>query len=113
MTLFQWIFGTLCAVIGLRYLIRMIQGDGSRLAAIFWGLLWAGAAVTIFRPGITAEIAAWMGIGRGADLVMYLGLLTGIGLTRYFYSRQRRLENVVTQLVRLEALSRGVRGGTA
>jgi len=105
MTLFQWIFGTLCAVIALRYLIRMIQGDGSRLAAIFWGLLWAGAAVTIFRPGITAEIAAWMGIGRGADLVMYLGLLAGIGISRYFYSRLRRLENAFTELVRHIAIN--------
>jgi len=110
MTLFQWIFGTLCAVIALRYLIRMIQGDGSRLAAIFWGLLWAGAAVTIFRPGITAEIAAWMGIGRGADLVMYLGLLAGIGVTRYFYTRYRRLDSLLTALVRERAISFATHG---
>jgi hypothetical protein len=100
MTLFQWIFGTLCAAIALRYFVRMAWGDGSRLAAIFWGLLWAGAAITIFRPGITAEVAAWMGIGRGTDLVMYLGLLAGIGVTRYFYSRHRRLEIYLTALVR-------------
>jgi hypothetical protein len=100
MTLFQWTFGTLCALVALRHVIRIVRGDGSRLAGIFWGLLWTGAAVTIFRPGVTGELAALFGIGRGADLVMYLGLLAGIGVTRYFYSRHRRLEIYLTALVR-------------
>ena len=104
MTLFQWIFGTLCALVALRHLVRLARGNGSRLAGMFWGLLWAGAAVTIFRPGVTGELAALFGIGRGADLVMYLGLLAGIVVTRYFYSRTRRLENLATELVRAEAI---------
>ena len=108
MTLFQWIFGTLCALVALRHLFRIARGDGSRLAGIFWGLLWAGAAVTIFRPGVTGELAALFGIGRGADLVMYLAVLAGIVVTRYFYSRTRRLENLVTQLIREEAIENAV-----
>ena len=108
MTLFQWIFGTLCALVALRYLVRLARGNGSRLAGMFWGLLWAGAAVTIFRPGVTGELAALFGIGRGADLVMYLAVLAGIVVTRYFYSRTRRLENLVTQLVREEAIENAV-----
>jgi hypothetical protein len=75
---------------------------------MFWGLLWAGAAVTIFRPGVTGELAALFGIGRGADLVMYLAVLAGIVVTRYFYSRTRRLENLVTQLIREEAIENAV-----
>jgi hypothetical protein len=108
MTLFQWIFGTLCALVALRHLVRLARGNGSRLAGMFWGLLWAGAAVTIFRPGVTGELAALFGIGRGADLVTYLGLLAGIVVTRYFYSRTRRLENLVTQLIREEAIENAV-----
>jgi hypothetical protein len=104
MTLFQWTFGTLCALVALRHVIRIVRGDGSRLAGIFWGLLWTGAAVTIFRPGVTGDLAALFGIGRGADLVMYLGLLAGIVVTRYFYSRTRRLENLIAELVRAEAI---------
>jgi hypothetical protein len=108
MTLFQWIFGTLCALVALRHLVRLARGNGSRLAGMFWGLLWAGAAVTIFRPGVTGELAALFGIGRGADLVMYLAVLAGIVVTRYFYSRTRRLENLVTQLIREEAIENAV-----
>jgi hypothetical protein len=104
MTLFQWIFGTLCALVALRHLVRLARGNGSRLAGMFWALLWAGAAVTIFRPGVTGDLAALFGIGRGADLVMYLGLLAGIVVTRYFYSRTRRLENLIAELVRAEAI---------
>jgi hypothetical protein len=45
-----------------------------------------------------------MGIGRGTDLVMYLAVLAGIVVTRYFYSRMRRLENLLTEVVRDIAL---------
>jgi len=104
MTLFQWIFGTLCALVALRHLVRLARGNGSRLAGMFWGLLWAGAAVTIFRPGVTGELAVLFGIGRGADLVMYLAVLAGIVVTRYFYNRYRRLETTLTAIVRDRAI---------
>ncbi|MGQ9564285.1 MAG: DUF2304 domain-containing protein [Thermogutta sp.] len=109
MTLFQWIFGTLCALMALRLVWRVYRGNGSRLAGWFWALLWTGAAVTIFRPGITSELAALFGIGRGADLVIYLGMLAFLLVTRFFYARYRQLQNMMTALTREIALERATR----
>ena len=41
-------------------------------------------------------IARWLGIGRGANLVMYLAVLGGLFVSWYFYNRYRRLEILVT-----------------
>lgn len=108
MTLFQIIFGSSCALIAVWFFVRGYLRRGSRLSGLFWGLLWTGAAVTILRPGVTSELARLLGIGRGADLVMYFAILGGIMVTRYFYNRCRRLENTLTQLVRERAIQEGV-----
>ena len=104
MTPFQWIFGLVCAVLALRHFVRACRGRGSRWASLFWAIVWATAAAVIFRPGITSEFAAALGIGRGADLVIYLAILGGVFVTRYFYNRMRRLENLLTQMVRARAI---------
>ncbi|MGQ9918673.1 MAG: DUF2304 domain-containing protein [Bryobacteraceae bacterium] len=109
MTPFQWIFGTLCALMALRLVWRVSRGNGSRLAGWFWALLWTGAAVTIFRPSITSELAALFGIGRGADFVIYLEILAFLLVTRFFYSRYRQLQNTLTALTREIAMERAAR----
>lgn len=110
MTPFQWIFGSLCVLLALNSLRRVYLRQTSLVTGLFWGLLWAVACLMIFRPGITSEFAAALGIGRGADLVIYLAILGGIFVTRYFYNRMRRLENLLTQMVREEAVLRPTRG---
>jgi hypothetical protein len=68
------------------------------------------AAVLISYPTFTTTVASWFGVGRGADLVLYVSVLAGLGLALYFYSQQRRLEGLVTTLIRREALSGARRG---
>lgn len=104
MTPFQWIFGGLCLLLALNSLRRVYRRQSSLLSGVFWSLLWAVASLMIFRPGITSEFAAALGIGRGADLVIYLAILGGVFVTRYFYNRMRRLENLLTQMVRARAI---------
>ncbi len=62
------------------------------------------AAVVIALPNIASAIANMLGIGRGADLVLYILCFASILITRYFYNRQRRLEILLTGLVRTDAL---------
>jgi len=101
---FQIVFGTLALLAGARLIWLGLRGRTSWLGAYFWGLLWIAAAFAIFKPEITSEFAVALGITRGADLVMYLAVLAGIVVTRYFYSRTRRLENLVTELARQIAM---------
>ncbi len=112
MSPFQILFGSLCGIVALFYYWRAFGRPGSKVNGLFWGLLWTGAATMIFYPGITSELAHVLGIGRGADLVMYFAILGGIMVTRYFYNRCRRLENMVTQLVRERAIEHPISANT-
>lgn len=72
--------------------------------AFAWSALWVLAAIAILKPSITVAIAHFLGIGRGADLVFYcgvLGMLIGFFLT---YVRMKRLEGEITRLVRALAI---------
>ena len=72
--------------------------------AFAWCALWVAAAVTITRPNITVTLAHFLGIGRGADLVFYCGIL-GMFIGFFLvYVRIKRLESEITRLVRSIAI---------
>jgi small membrane protein len=65
-----------------------------------WVLLWVAAAISIAAPGILAVVARFLGIGRGADLVMYLSILVMFIGFFVMYLRYRRLNDQLTEIVR-------------
>ncbi len=74
---------------------RLTPGAGGA-----WILLWLAAAVSILDPTLLVIVARFLGIGRGADLVLYLSILAmfiGFFLT---YLRYRRLNDQLTEIVR-------------
>jgi hypothetical protein len=73
-------------------------------------LIWLAAAVAITRPDWVQEAAIWLGIGRGADVVLYLFVLAFLATTFLFYARQLRQQQEITQLVRHLALREARRG---
>jgi hypothetical protein len=75
-----------------------------RLSGAIGILVWSAAALAIALPDLTSLVAKALGINRGADLVFYLAILGGIVVCFYFYQRTRRLENLITELARREAL---------
>jgi small membrane protein len=111
MNLFQWVFVPLCVALALQTALRVWYRRMPRR----WGTLvaagWLLAAWLIAYPTSTFVVAQRLGIGRGTDLVMYLAVLSGLFAAGYFYNRYRRLEVVVTELVRRDALSRAQQGG--
>ncbi len=75
-----------------------------RTTGTLWLAFWTASAAAILRPNISRTIAKAIGIGRGADLVMYCGLLaTAIGFF-LLYLRFRQLEANITKLVRHMAI---------
>lgn len=77
---------------------------------LLWTGLWLSAAILIAFPAGTAVIAKSVGIGRGADLVLYGATLVGLGVSLYFYRRCRHLEELLTGVMRREALRAACRG---
>lgn len=77
----------------------------SRPAGAAWVLLWIVSGYAIANPSITVSIAHALGIGRGADLVFYCGILAMLVGFFLFYVRIKRLEREITLLVRHIAIS--------
>lgn len=93
----------------------------TRGEAAFWSLVWLAAAVAIVRYDWTMVIAARLGIGRGADLLLYCSV--GVMLVGFMmvYVRLRRIRRDITLIVRHLALTKAqteqgnptVRGGSS
>lgn len=66
----------------------------------------------VLRPSFTQTAADYVGVGRGADLVIYVGFL-GVGFAAtVLLSKVRVLERQVTELARWAALSSAVNQNT-
>jgi small membrane protein len=71
---------------------------------ILLGVLVIAAVVFIIFPGWTFYIANSLGVGRGADLVFYVSILTFWFVILKLYARVRRLEQLITKIARKEAI---------
>jgi hypothetical protein len=104
MIVFQMIAIPLVLLLCLRSVARLLRGERPRWSALLGAVVWLGAAAAIFDPDLTNRAAGWLGIGRGADLLIYVVALAFAVVSFYFYTRLRRLESNLTVIVRELAL---------
>jgi len=94
----------LCAILAL---FVLLPGRGSRHVAIrrlTMLILFAIAVVAIVFPNVTTAIAHLIGIGRGADLLLYGLIIVFVGNSLIVQRRHRQLEEQITTLARRIAL---------
>ena len=114
MNVFQWVFLIFCGVQLVTALAR-VRRTHSAVAVMFAGA-WLAATVLLVHPPLATYLAGVIGIGRGADLVLYTLGFIFIWAHYGHYVRYRRLEENVTQLVRELAIERAMKteqGGRA
>ena len=75
-----------------------------KLDLIVLGLLILTGIILVLVPDYTIVLAKKLGVGRGADLIFYVSILTFWYLLLNMYIRIRKLELALTQIVRSEAL---------
>jgi hypothetical protein len=68
-----------------------------RLLAAFFFFLAVGF---VMFPNSTSEIAQFLGVGRGTDLLLYLTIFAGVHSCLLLYMRTRRIERKLTEVVR-------------
>jgi len=79
-------------------------GRANRPDRLVMVVLVAVGVLLVLDPDLATSVANLIGIGRGADLVMYFGLtLLGFG-GFYLYSKQRSTEARLTDLARAIAI---------
>lgn len=68
------------------------------------------AAMAVLFPGMLTRVAQAVGVGRGADLLLYGLTVTFLGYVAASYRRMRQLEQQNTVLARHLALRTAVQG---
>ena len=111
MTAFQYIVVALSLLACWATLRSAMRGGIRKRIAGFWLSVWMTVGTTIIWPQATALVARWLGIGRGADLVLYVSVLTMLVGFFYVYTRFRRLDRTITLLVRRLAVDHPVPPG--
>jgi hypothetical protein len=97
---FQAVAIPLIALLFLRCAYRVVRRDRARWGAFVGAVIWFAAGVAILRPEVTNELAELLGIGRGADLLLYLLAISFLASSFYFYQKYHRLESDLTRVVR-------------
>ncbi|HOY55864.1 MAG TPA: DUF2304 domain-containing protein [bacterium] len=69
-----------------------------------WLLFWLVAGVAVWVPNFLTSLANLVGIGRGADLVLYLGMILVFYFIFRIYTRLEKMERNITKIVRQDAL---------
>jgi hypothetical protein len=84
--------------------LRFRKGGLPVIHLFTWFLFWGAVIVAVARPATTSAVAAWVRVGRGTDLVMYLSVMAIFFLMFRMFGKIEELERQITRVVRAAAL---------
>ncbi len=105
MTLIQTILIIFFIYAALKVAGRWRAGELTLGVTLVWLLFWALAAIVVFLPDITFRLARFVGIGRGADLVVYVSLALLFFIVFRLTVKFEHLNRDITKLTRKLALA--------
>lgn len=86
-------------------LLYFIQRIKHAVLSVLLMVILSGTAVFfILQPELTNKIAHVIGVGRGSDLVFYISILLFWYVILRLYARVRKLEEIITALIRQDAI---------
>jgi hypothetical protein len=103
MNAFQWIVLSLLAVVIIGEIHRWLRRGVSQFG-LFRFAVWIATGIAVAKPVIPHAVAQWMGIGRGADVVLYLFVLAFVVVSFFFYARYLEVREQITQVTRTLAI---------
>ena len=106
---FQIVAVVVLAGLLIRDLLNWSRSPASLMVRLLRVGVWVGAAVAIAVPGLVQDVASLLGIGRGADVVLYVFVLAFLWTSFFLYARCLRLEREITTLTRHIAIRDAVK----
>lgn len=88
----------------LRVVARFRSGRMTSRELLVWAFFWLLVAGATIRPQVTDRFAQWLGVERGADLLVYVSVLALFFLVFKLIGQVHDTEEEVTRLVRELAL---------
>lgn len=92
----------LIALIGVT--VRLRKGMISRASFMLWLTLWISIAAVVWVPQVTNRIAGLLGVGRGADAVLYISIVVLFYIIFRLYGRLEHLEHQLSEMAKKIAL---------
>jgi hypothetical protein len=89
-----------------RVILRFREEKVSTFGLFGWVTLWLIVEVVIWVPDFATSIARILGIGRGADLIIYFSIVALFYLVFRIYVKFEDLERQITFIVRSIALQK-------
>lgn len=104
MTLIQ-IFIILFALFAIsRTVLQFRRGALSLAWFMLWVLFWVLVAGVVFAPQTTDVLASFVGVGRGADVIIYFSIIALLYIVFRLFIKLEDVEQELTKLVRSLAI---------
>lgn len=87
-----------------RTIFQFKKGTLTLMWLLFWTMFWSAAGLAAALPRTTDVLARLVGVGRGADVVIYFSLVALFYLIFRIYVKIEQVEGEITRLVRKLAL---------
>lgn len=100
-TIIQIVLTVCIALIAVYMYMRLRSG---LFDVILIGLFFAAGTFFVLFPETTNDLAHWVGVSKGANLLLYSAILFLLFLILKLYSRLRKIEQKFTEFVRNKSL---------
>lgn len=87
-----------------RVISKFKRGELKPVEFAMWLIFWIAVGVAFATPESLTYIANLLGIGRGADLVLYVAVLVVFYLMFRVFVRIEKIEKDITKVVRRDAI---------
>lgn len=76
-------------------------------SSIVWFIVWFAILIIFWSPEIASRLALTVGIGRGADLIVYVSIIVLVYIGYRIFARLEKIERELTSVTRELALYEG------
>ena len=101
----QWILALALVLVGLYLLKARRSASQQAIRRLFIIVALAAGFFAVLSPNYTTVVASYLGIGRGADLLLYAFVVFALFYVVHQYRRQLWQEKVTTDLARAVTLA--------
>jgi len=101
----QWILALALVLVGLYLLKARRSASQQAIRRLFIIVALAAGFFAVLFPNYTTVVASYLGIGRGADLLLYAFVVFALFYVVHQYRRQLWQEKVTTDLARAITLA--------
>ena len=104
MSIIQIIFSVFALFAISRTIVQFRKGGLTLAWLLFWVVFWLAVGVVVVLPKTTDILANIVGVGRGADFIIYISIIGLFFLVFKMFAKIESVEQEITRLVRKLAI---------